>query len=218
MSGASYYKGLTIEYDTSSPHLWIDGQEVLVTKTGHSFEKVQNRRRWPAFWRGRETQTGEWFESSELPKTRKQSLQELAQLIVEHSVEFKRRERVRKNHLKILHSGVEQWNKWRKENPEIRPILYEAPLNHANLSNANFCNANLIGAQLQHADLSGANFHEANLGSATLLIEYASLEELLEGFKGIIDSAVEKHQELQTRKAKKLEVRSVRAFIKRNAE
>src|SRR5215211_575091 len=100
---------------------------------------LQRRRRWPAFWRSRKIRTGEWFETPELPKIRKQSLQELAQLVVEHSFEFKRRERVRKNHLKILQNGVEYWNQWRKNNPEIRPILYEAPLNNADLSNGNFC-------------------------------------------------------------------------------
>jgi hypothetical protein len=29
-------------------------------------------------------------------------------------------------HLEILNQGVESWNKWRKENPHIKPDLSEA--------------------------------------------------------------------------------------------
>ena len=41
-------------------------------------------------------------------------------------------------HLKILKEGVSAWNKWRKENPDMRPELTES---------------NLIGADLSGADL-----------------------------------------------------------------
>ena len=54
------------------------------------------------------------------------------------------------------------------KNPEIRPILYDAPLNGTDLSKANFSNANLIGAQLRNATLQGVNFHEANLQGTQL--------------------------------------------------
>jgi len=31
-------------------------------------------------------------------------------------------------HLKILKQGVEDWNQWRKDNPDIKPGLSEADL------------------------------------------------------------------------------------------
>jgi len=31
-------------------------------------------------------------------------------------------------HLKILKQGVEAWNKWREENPDIEPDLFELDL------------------------------------------------------------------------------------------
>src|SRR5436305_12025452 len=144
MSEAFWYKGLAIEYDTAAPRLTIDGQETQVTQRGESFE------------------------TPELPNVRKQTLLQLAEMVIEHSPEFERREHIKNEHLKILQNGVEHWNQWRKNNPEIRPILYEAPLNNAKLSKANFSNANLIGAQLWKATLIGVNFHEANLLGANL--------------------------------------------------
>ena len=39
-------------------------------------------------------------------------------------------------HLDILKQGIEVWNKWRNEHPEIRPDLREADLRFANLSDA----------------------------------------------------------------------------------
>ncbi len=39
-------------------------------------------------------------------------------------------------HLDILKQGVETWNQWRKEHPEIQPDLGEAILNEADLSEA----------------------------------------------------------------------------------
>jgi hypothetical protein len=144
MSEAFYYKGRAMEYDTATQRLYIDGQVTRVT------------------------QKGEWFETPELPGVRKQTLSQLAEMVIKHSTDFERRERFRSEHLSVLQNGVEQWNQWRKDNPEIRPILYDAPLNGANFSQANFSNANLIGAQLQKATLIEVNFHEANLFGANL--------------------------------------------------
>jgi hypothetical protein len=39
-------------------------------------------------------------------------------------------------HLEILKQGVEVWNKWREDNPSIRPDLSEAHLSNVEFSNA----------------------------------------------------------------------------------
>ena len=52
-------------------------------------------------------------------------------------------------HLAILKQGVEEWNKWRAQHPDVVPRLGEAILRGADLTGAN-----LAGADLSHADLS----------------------------------------------------------------
>jgi hypothetical protein len=49
-----------------------------------------------------------------------------------------------KEHLAILKQGVEEWNKWREGNPEVRPDLRGIRLRNAKLS----------GARLNGSDLS----------------------------------------------------------------
>jgi len=66
-------------------------------------------------------------------------------------------------HLAKLKEGVDAWNQWRKENPEITPNLRKA-----NLSEANLREANLSGATLREADLRKADLREANLDGANL--------------------------------------------------
>ncbi len=85
-------------------------------------------------------------------------------------------------HLDLLKQGVDVWNKWREEYPNIQPLLNGANLNGIDLSEVNlsgtqitnsffggtkFINANLSrlvmhGSTLNNADLSGANLSEAN--------------------------------------------------------
>ena len=78
-----------------------------------------------------------------------------------------------KEHLSILEQGVEQWNQWRTDHPEIKPDLSgarlrDADLRLANLREANLSEANLSLAELGGADLSRANLREARLGGAHL--------------------------------------------------
>jgi len=62
-------------------------------------------------------------------------------------------------HSRILEQGVENWNKWRGQNPiTVFP----------NLSQANLSEADLSGADLSEADLTGANLRGANLRNADL--------------------------------------------------
>jgi uncharacterized protein YjbI with pentapeptide repeats len=74
----------------------------------------------------------------------------------------------------ILMRGVEAWNRWREENPEVRPDLsgmdlYGAHLDGANLSEANLSGAHLSLIDLRTADLSGAALSHAILSRAYLV-------------------------------------------------
>jgi len=76
-------------------------------------------------------------------------------------------------HVALLKQGVDVWNQFREENPDIRrPDLFGADLKRAKLTGADlrgadFARANLSGAHLA-AHLSGANLTGAHLGSAKL--------------------------------------------------
>jgi hypothetical protein len=72
-------------------------------------------------------------------------------------------------HVTILKQGVDAWNKWRDENPNVRPDLSEAILSRANLSGADLTGADLGGAHLYRTDLSGANLRGADLTEAKIL-------------------------------------------------
>lgn len=93
------------------------------------------------------------------------------------------------DHLNVLTKGIEFWNNWRKENPEIKPDLSEVDLEGFDLrwidfSAVNLFKANLVcvdftGAKLWHADLRGADlwkakFYNANLTKADLSWAYLS--------------------------------------------
>jgi uncharacterized protein YjbI with pentapeptide repeats len=74
----------------------------------------------------------------------------------------------------LLREGVERWNHWRKEEPDVRPDLREANLRGAKLYAADLSYADLRGdtlrgaylgvAELRDADLSGADLSGADLG------------------------------------------------------
>ncbi len=70
--------------------------------------------------------------------------------------------------LKTLCKGFRFWNRWRKENPEVRPDLSDAGLNGAKLSGANLNDADLTGAKLAGAELSAAQLNSARLNGADL--------------------------------------------------
>jgi hypothetical protein len=75
-----------------------------------------------------------------------------------------------KNHLKILHQGVDALNDWRRENLFTlpHPDFRNANLDRAELSGANLNGANLSGAELSGAGLVSANLYGANLSGADL--------------------------------------------------
>lgn len=80
-----------------------------------------------------------------------------------------------KEHVKVLQLGVEPWNQWRMEHPEIRPDLNQLkleltsrPRGRTRLSAINFRDAYLRGANLELADLANAEFAAADLTAADL--------------------------------------------------
>ena len=67
------------------------------------------------------------------------------------------------SHLEILDRGVEEWNRWRKQNPEVKPDLSNSNLINRDLSRADLSGTNLSSADLSKAQLSHASLHGANL-------------------------------------------------------
>jgi Pentapeptide repeats (8 copies) len=117
--------------------------------------------------------------------------------------------------LAILHQGVEVWNKWRNENPDVEVnlidanlrnvYLYRADLHEARLMNTNLTSAYLAGANLRNAillsadllsadldgaDLEGADLTEANLDNANL--HYANLTGVMLERASLIYTKIEK--------------------------
>ena len=81
-------------------------------------------------------------------------------------------------HLDILKQGVDVWNRWRKEHPDIVPdlsysdlkreFLIEVDPDGKDFTSADFSTVNLSGADLSEAFLYGSNFMKADLGRAKL--------------------------------------------------
>ena len=83
-------------------------------------------------------------------------------------------------HLEVLKQGVEPWNQWRQEHPDVLPDLSDALLQQAKLSGANLSRADLRRADLREADLSQANLNAARLKRAILYRADLSGAELTE--------------------------------------
>lgn len=95
-------------------------------------------------------------------------------------------------HQEMLRSGVEIWNRWREDNPNIRPKLGYTRLRRIDLSGYNFDNAYLPfsilsrckfeRASFRNADLRGASLRRADLTNAHLdgaVLRHASLAECI---------------------------------------
>jgi hypothetical protein len=75
--------------------------------------------------------------------------------------------------LALIKRGVTNWNKWREDNPSIKPDLSGANLrfavlNGANLQGVNLTNSNLELSSLVGTNLRGANFTGSNLSQANI--------------------------------------------------
>ncbi len=71
-------------------------------------------------------------------------------------------------HLDTLKQGIDAWNKWKKEHPDIEADLSEADFHRTSLMGADFSRTDLIGADLSYANLTKVNFSDANLIGANL--------------------------------------------------
>lgn len=76
-------------------------------------------------------------------------------------------------HLKILNQGVDIWNRWRKDKPDVVPDLRSSDLSHVEFDNINLSHsllnkAVLNGAQLDDSDISYADLSEADLTGSHL--------------------------------------------------
>ncbi len=71
-------------------------------------------------------------------------------------------------HFEIVEQGVDAWNKWRDENPEIEPDLSDVDLSDKRLNNANFGETDLRRSDLSNTDLRGANLVRADLRAANI--------------------------------------------------
>ena len=68
----------------------------------------------------------------------------------------------------LLEEGVEVWNQWREDNPEVVPNLEDADLRGATYQVIDFREARLRGANLQGVDLTLAQLQGAKLQGAEL--------------------------------------------------
>ena len=66
-------------------------------------------------------------------------------------------------HLRILKKGVEVWNRWREENPEVRPDLTDTSLEGAELQSLNLIDADLRDCRLDKSNLERAKMLRARL-------------------------------------------------------
>ena len=157
---ASYFLGKTIDPDTGNSYLKIEGER-------YSYRRIRG------YYSYQFAKRNEAVNKKYCQGLTAKTLVDLAKEIIKRHPTKRCLAKERAEHIRILNEGIQCWNQWRMDNPEVRPILYDLnvkppKLHLRNLKKINFSNANLIKANLQEVDLTKANFHEANLGGANL--------------------------------------------------
>jgi hypothetical protein len=71
-------------------------------------------------------------------------------------------------HLEIIKQGADEWNRWRRDNPDVQPDLRGSSLRGVQLSRAELSGSDLREADLHGAHLSGSDLREADLRGAHL--------------------------------------------------
>jgi uncharacterized protein YjbI with pentapeptide repeats len=148
---AEFYKGFVYEWDVSA-RLTIEGIKIPVNGPRNG-----------------------WF-SVTLPSKEKitaRSRNGFVRKYIGRSGMLAARNRERDSHLQELIKGRALWNRWRLENPDIRPVLSDlkdlkAILKHRRLDRYDFSFTNFCGSNLRGFHLKGASFHQAILAKADL--------------------------------------------------
>ncbi|MEE4263217.1 MAG: toll/interleukin-1 receptor domain-containing protein [Desulfobacteraceae bacterium] len=83
-------------------------------------------------------------------------------------------------HLAIVKQGVDEWNKWRDENPEIEPDLSDVDFSSLKLNNANLSDTDFRRAKLKNTDFRSANLVRADLRAANIRKSSFNLAKLRE--------------------------------------
>jgi hypothetical protein len=95
-----------------------------------------------------------------------------ARAYIDSSEELRARERERAEHLRILRTTKATWNQWRREHPEVHPMLAAHDFTERDadlvLDGYDFSYTNFTQANLRNMSLRGANFHQAILAKADL--------------------------------------------------
>jgi uncharacterized protein YjbI with pentapeptide repeats len=71
-------------------------------------------------------------------------------------------------HVDLLNQGVDAWNMWRSDHPDVQPDLRGAVLAGRDLNSINLRCADLVGADLRKADLRQVDLRVADLRHANL--------------------------------------------------
>lgn len=149
---AEFYKGFVFERDVSAP-LTIEGNPIPVKSgpRGNGFTV--------------KLPSGETISGA--------SVSAVARLYIIRSGDMARRNRLAKEHLQELRKGRASWNRWRRGNPHIKPVLANQDLSvefkdPRTLAGYDFSYTNLCQARMQRLHLEHANFHQAILAKADL--------------------------------------------------
>jgi uncharacterized protein YjbI with pentapeptide repeats len=150
---AEFHRGFVFERDRTAP-LTIEGNPI-------PFKRAPG---------------GRGFIAMLPPPSRKaitgSSISALARRYIDRSDDLVQRQRVTQTHLHELSLGRASWNRWRRQNPDIKPMLAfqdlrvafkDEPLDDYDFSYTNLCQATLRGLELKRA-----NFHQAILAKADL--------------------------------------------------
>jgi len=148
---AEFYKGFVFECKVSAP-LTIEGNPVRF-KSGPGENDCTIR-----------LPSGEIITAESVP--------DIARLYIKKSGDLKRRNHLAREHLQKLRKGRAFWNRWRLENPQIKPVLGDQNLSvefkDRTLAGSDFSFANLCQARMQGLHLEHANFHQAILAKTNL--------------------------------------------------
>lgn len=76
---------------------------------------------------------------------------------------------MKQKHLSLLKQGANVWNKWRDENPSIKPDLSQTELRNLKLHDTNFSHTDLAGCDFYGTSLHGSDFSFAYLGGTAFV-------------------------------------------------